>query len=611
MKRQFLNTSLLFSLALASTVNALDNHTINRDGIEEFSLERTIPARYDAETVTAAGCIALPDSWSEPSAVSVEGSQQIDATTSAFTATATRYADGETEIASIQALEGYVWYCYQDIVRDYAIDNNANLSFAIATDDVNTLIYTSIGFLEGVDDGPGGTNYFHYQAMLSHQVIRDTEAGDYFLNFSAEFLASEFIAEDFNPSDTDYEIIKVEDITYFLGYDGQSFSLDSDGVFKSYVTPDNARRYYINGQFVFLITEGRFDNADIAIQFGSDLNNLSEVYDINNVGVSASVLSYDARTGNYVLLNRTNSGGQTIGYYTSADLITWTLNTVGPYQNDDVAFASDGRALMKNTSRANPLMFRTSDGDWEEFTLYSSEESFSARGILFQDDRFYALLKEYDIDNTSNLLSLQLGYSDDLTSWNWVTLTNTADDISTLPTLVGLGTNQVAVLNGANFFLSSDKGITWSTAISPMNVIGLNDSVDTSVLNIDMDTLINVDNILVGTARISTNSHTLSDFIFTTPDMVNFEPVHNSKNALTFGINNVLYFYESGDNDWGIHKKTAASIAVVEPETEPEVVEPETESTSSRSSGGSLFWLVLVFATLGITKRTSARTDTA
>ena len=590
-------------LALVSNASGLGEHTINRQGTSEFSIERSLPDRFNAEEVTMAACIAQPDSWDIPSAVASTGNAQVESessvlTTTAYSTAATRYTDGEAVITNLQALQDYTWYCYQDKQRHYAEDDSAGIVFSLSTDDTNTTVYSSIGFIEGVSVGPRSAGDFYYQSISSHQVLRDIQAADYYLNLSPLLSESDFVTENFAANTSSYEVVDIENTTYFLGYSGQSFSIDSDGTFKSYNTPNNARSYYINGQFIFLISEGNPQINDTEIQFGRDLNNLSIAYDIKEVGYAHS-LTYDASTNQYVMLNPGTSSTAEKAYYTSTDLITWTANTVGLWQNWLVVFADDGRAVMKNLSLVDSLMSRSADGDWQAFEHYPSDQYFSTRDIIFAHDRFHVLVTEYSNDGSSTVLSSRIGYSDDLSSWNWTILTTNADDIASVPTLVELGANQIGIINNSDFRLSSDNGETWGNPLSPLSALKLDAEVDTSVLSVRIDSLTSINEALVGTARISTSNNEISDFIFSTLDGSQFNLIHRTEDPQLFNLNNDLYFYATNRAEWAIYKATEASLV-----PDPELPEEETkkeldEETEDLISAGSLFWFISIFATLG------------
>ena len=588
---KFITIGLTLSLGMALTSNAstLGEHTINRQGSADFSLERTMPERFDSEDITMAGCIALPDAWEAPSSVTSNGSPT-------FSASATRYAEGETHISDLHALQDYTWYCYQDSQRSYSEDDSASMLYALASEDSNTTVYSSIGFIEGVSVGPRSVGDFYYQSISSHQVLRDNQAADYYSNLANEMSASDLTAKGFDPSATSYEVIQVDNTTYFLGYSGQSFSIDAAGNFKSYTTPNNARAFYVNGQFIFLISEGNPSILDTHIQFGSELNNLSEAYDIKEVGYAKS-LTYDASNNQYVMLNPGTSSAAEKAYYTSTDLITWTANTVGSYQNWQVVFANDGRAVMKNLSLVDSLMSRTAEGDWQAFTHYPSDQYFSTRDILFAHDRFHVLLTEYSNDGSGTVLSSRIGYSDDLTSWSWTTLTTNTDDIASVPTLVELGINQVGIISDDVFYLSFNKGESWSTAKSPLSAISLDVEVEVSALTLRLESLTSINDAVIGTARISTNNNEFSDFIFTTTDGNQFGLIHRTEGPQVFGLNNDVYFYESNRADWAMYKATAASIDSDEELDNETDTDPDDETAI-----GSLFWFLSILVALGSMK---------
>lgn len=581
-----LSTTVLSSTAATANSSTLGEHTINRQGVSEFTIERIMPERFDDEEVTMAGCIALPDSWEAPSAVAGEGTA-----TTAFTAAANRYSEGETEITNLQSLQDYTWYCYQDSLRNYTVDDSAGLTFSLTTDDVNTTLYSSIGFIEGVSVGPRSVGDFYYQTISSHQVLRDTQAADYYNNLSNEFISSELVTDNFDPSATSYEKVQVDDTVYFLGYGGQSFSIDAEGNFKSYITPNNARAFYVNGQFIFLISEGNPSILDTHIQFGDDLNNLSEAYDIKEVGYAKS-LTYDALNNQYVMLNPGTSSSAEKAYYTSSDLKTWTANTVGIYQNWQVVFANDGRAVMKNLSLVDSLMSRTPNDDWLAFTHYPSDQYFSTRDILLANDRFHVLLTEYSNDGNGTVLSSRIGYSDDLSNWSWTTLTTNSDVIASVPTLVELGTNQLGIINDGIFYLSFDNGERWSTAKSALSAINLDAQIDVSTLTLQIEKLSSINDVLIGTARILSSNNDFSDFIFTTSDGNQFELIHRTEDPQVFGLNNEVYFYETDRANWAIYKATIASTV---PDVEPEPGAKLDEEMST----GSLFWFISILMALG------------
>lgn len=586
---RFLNLSIPFTLLfLASHTSALGEHTINRQGITDFSIERSIPERFNDEDATIAACIALPDGWSAPSIVSSSGNA-----TTAFTREATRYLEGETQIATLQALEGYHWYCYQDTQRSFASEESAKVSFSLSSSDTDTTIYSSIGFIEGVSVGPRSAGSFYYQSISSHQILRDTQAANYYQNLSTSLTQSEFISDDFDPSSASYEIVKVDNTVYFLGYSGTSFSIDENHVLKSYETPNNSRSFYINNQFIFLISEGNPQVLDTKIQFGSDLNNLSEIYDIKEVGY-ASDFAYDTNNNQYVLLNPGTSSNSTKAYYTSSDLKTWSENTVGQWQNYKVTFANDGRAVMRNTSLVDSLMSRTASGEWIPFEHYPTDQYFSARDILFAHDRFYTLLTEYSISTPRTVLGLYIGYSNNLENWNWKTLSSSAENIASVPTLVELGANQIAVINNETFYVSSDKGVNWSDAMSPLSALNLDSSVSDETLKVSIHSLSSINGSLIGSAKIYQSNNKFSDFIFSGENESQFKLIHRAENPKLFSFENALYFYESSKKSWAIYKETDASL-----ETETETETETEESSSNNSSGGSLFWLLCILAAFG------------
>ena len=600
MKKIIISSSFIIGLALSSNGYTLDEHTINREGVAEFSLSRTAVTLYDPLDATVATCIALPDTWSEPSSASITGNHQVETESTAFSAMLSRYSAGETVITEMQGLAAYTWYCYQDTGRSYVEGDVSQVTFTLATEDVNSTIYSSTGFIEGIPSFMS-TDEYYFQNVSSHQILRDRQAADYFQEITAEYKS-----EGINPYEDSYDIIEVAGTTYFLGSNGQSFSLDTAGSIQTYVTPDSSNGYYINDQFIFLIYDSS-NSATLEIQFGSSLTSLSEIFDISTVGKSARSLSFDTTTNDYVLLNTGSSAGQTKAYYTSPDLKTWTENAVGIYQNNKVVFADDGRAIMKNSSTAAPLMSRISNGDWQDFSHYPVGERFFAKEILLNDNRFHILLIEYSSDGNSTFLSFRLGYSDDLTSWNWTTIIPVVDQGTPSPSLLALNSNQLAIINNSVFYLSSDKAESWSSEISPLASIPLDSSVTTGSLGLQVGSIMSVndnsDAQLIGTATLYSGGEKLSDFMFSTQSGSQFSLLHQAENPTVFIHNNDLYFYEGNWIDWAMYIKTKADVTEEEPVVEEEPAEVEESNPSSNSSGGGLFWSLLLLAGISIRRR--------
>lgn len=584
--------SFFIGMALTSQGHTLGEHTINRQDTADFSIERSLPSRFDDEQVTMAACIALPDAWEMP----------LAATIAPFDVTAARFEEGETQISQLQALEEYTWYCYQDSLRDFAANDTASITFSLTTEDANTKVYTSIGFIEGVSSGPRSLGDYYYQSISSHQVIRDTQAADYYANLSSVINAS--MEDDFDPSSESFTIVNLEDSAYFLGYNGLSFSIDSDGVIKSYQTPINARAFYVNEHFIFLISQGIPDVLDTQIQFGRDLNNLSPTYDIKEVGYAQS-LTYDNSNNHYVMLNPGTSSAATKAYYTSPDLKAWTENTVGLWQNYQVVFSDDGRAVMKNLSLVDSLMYRAANGEWQAFSHYPSDQYFSTRDILFAHNRFHILLKEYSKENSGEVLSLRIGYSDDLTDWNWTTLTTDSDEIASVQSLVDLGSHQVGIINDESFFISSDQGKTWSNAKSPIAALQLDNDLITSEPEMRIESLVSINETIVGSARVLSENNELSDIIFTTINGSEFEQIHRTKDPLIFSLNDDIYFYESNRAEWAINKAEKASLT---PEKDPDT-EADMDS-NEETSIGSLFWFLSILITLGFSRNRKTNNKT-
>ena len=560
----FLKRALLV-LSLTAVVACqydLGERTLDMKDASTVVVERNMSAT-DAATDTAASCIALPSAWPEPALVEITGTAQVEGATQDFNVNPSRFTAGETAINALHEMEGYAWYCYIDTARDYAYlededtyeviyADRGKIKYTLNPSSDSGRVFTTLGFEEG-GTGSRTINYY-YNQMASHYVIKNHRVDSHFRKLTPTFSQA-----DFDPANDHYTVIQHNGLSYFIG-SRKAFSSDLNGNFDVREVPENSQIYLLNDLFVAYISDS--DTGISEIRYSADMITWSDAKSAAIIGYYASTLAYDEKNSLYVALNSGSIGGETKGYYTSPDLENWTHNTVGSYQNNRVVFSRDGRAVMSNSSTVASLMFRTAEGDWADFTQYpSADNRYFVKDIILANDRFYVLLKEYDVD-TSTYIKMQVGYSDDLTTWNWSTISTLEDDLMSLIDLTSLAMNQITVTGGERVYFSSDNGITWNNGALVSSALNLADAVDTDGHSYTVSSLINHNGKTYGSAKVSASNNFSANFTFVTTDFINFELALASNGAKLFSVNDSLYLQDSNNIDsWNFYQYVSPALA--------------------------------------------------
>jgi hypothetical protein len=579
--------SALVSLSLVGLLGNYDlgERTLDRDEAQTVTLERNMKAS-DERTDTLASCIAQPSDWAEPSSVVMSGTAQVQESPQAFNVAASRYTEGEAIINPLQALQGYTWYCYTDEARDYDAQYDENyietyadtgkVSYTLTPEADDALVYTTIGMIDGGWDRRA-TQYL-YKEMASHQLLKNNVQAVHF-----EKLASHFSEEGFNPVNQSFDIFKHNNSVYFIGYKGKALITNMDGEHQVVDVPVAHQFYLLNDQFIAFkeeYTEDSWEVASTSIQYSSDLITWSGPKDVSILNnVYSDTLNYDPKNALYVVLNTATTQGQERIYFTSPDLENWTANTVGIWQNHRTVFAEDGRALMSNYTAVDSLMSRTANGEWQSFAHYpetgndaDTEYYLNEQDTIFANDRFHVLLQEYsrtvvNEENVTTYLKSHIGYSDDLITWNWATINGDEETIQSLTSLTALAENQIAISGGQysyrsleHFYISHDNGGSWNPTASPIGLLSLAESVDTSNFNYIINSLINHNGTTYGKLSVSGENDFKNELYFSTTNFSDFnlELVANDSELFTF--NNALYLNSGAySEEWGNYRKIEAT----------------------------------------------------
>lgn len=540
----------------------LGERTLDMEDATTVLVERNMKAT-DSGTETPASCIALPSTWPEPTSVEITGTAQVEGATQAFTVIPARYTDGETAINAHLEMNDYSWYCYIDQAREFAYTEDAEtfdviyadsgkIQYTLTPNSDQDQVFTTLGFEDGGDENRPSDYY--YNQMASHHVIKNHMVDSHFTKLGATFSQ-----ENFDTSYDNYDIFQHNGFSYFVG-NSTALVSQMDGSYEVREIPSHSQIYLLNNLFVAYQSNSTANT--VSISYSTDMSSWSEAKDASILGYHVSTFSYDTKNALYVALNMGSSEGEVKGYYTSSDLESWTHSLVGSYQNHRVLFSEDGRALMRNSSGAASLMSRTKDGEWIVFEQFPvSDNSFLTRDIIFANDRFHALIKEYDFD-TSNYINIYVGYSDDLTTWNWTAISNLEDDFTKLNDLTALANNQIAISGGERLYLSNNNGVTWNAGATPASALNMADTVDTNNHTYYVTALVNHNGTTYGTASVNGSNNFSAQYHFTSTDFVNFESAVVSNGAQFLSVNDSLYLMDATyARNWDLYQYVTPAMA--------------------------------------------------
>ena len=540
----------------------MGERTLDMEDATTVLVERNMKAT-DSGTETPASCIALPSTWPQPTAVEITGTAQVEGATQAFTVIPERYTDGETAINAHLKMNDYTWYCYIDEAREFAYTEDAEtfdiiyadsgkIQFTLTPNSDQGQVFTTLGLEDGGNESR--PNDYYYNQMASHHVIKNHMVDSHFTKLGATFSQ-----ENFEASYDNYEFFQHNGFSYFVG-NSTALVSQMDGNYEVREIPSHSQIYLLNNLFVAYQTNSA-ENT-VSISYSTDMSSWSEAKDASILGYHVSTFSYDTKNALYVALNMGSSEGEVKGYYTSSDLENWTHSLVGSYQNHRVLFSEDGRALMRNSSGAASLMSRTKDGEWIVFDQFPmSDNSFFTRDIVFANDRFHALIKEYDFD-TSSYINIYVGYSDDLASWNWTAISTLEDDFTKLNDLTALANNQIAISGGELLYLSNNNGLTWSAGATPASALNMADTVDTSNHSYYVTALVNHNGTTYGTASVNGSNNFSAQYHFTSTDFVNFESAVVSNGAQFLSVNDSLYLMDATyARNWDLYQYVTPAMA--------------------------------------------------
>ncbi len=298
---------------------------------------------------------------------------------------------------------------------------------------------------------------------------------------------------------------------------------------------------------------------------------------LNNV--YSDTFTYDTKNGLYVLLNTASTQGQDRVYFTSPNLIDWTADTVGIWQNYHVVFAPDGRAVMGNIASIETLMSRTQSGDWENVTALPGTGTYKRyRDILFANERFHALVYDYDVSGEGDdkeviYNNLFVGYSDDLSQWTWRSISTDENEILALSALTALAANQITISSGSysyssrsldHFYVSSDNGALWNKSASPLSILNISDSMHTSTHSYFINSLINHNGTTYGKLTMSGENGFYSENYFSTTDFTNFTFEFTANDSKLFTFNDSLYINAAARNVSWVNYRKVDSAEVAE-----------------------------------------------
>ncbi len=605
------NSILKTSLVMLSLTALLGNYdlgerTLNTDGAATQIIERKMVASDD-RIDTLAGCIAQPSDWLEPANVAIAGTAQVDGSTQEFSSLPSRYTEGEATINGQNAIDTYTWYCYIDEARDYGYEadenwdviyaDGAKMSYTLTPEADNQTVFTTLGMIDGGWDRRE-TQYF-YKELASHKIIANNAVASHF-----EKLSNGFSQTGYDPAADSFQIFEHQDSIFFVGYKGKALVSKMDGSYTLREVPTDSQIYLLNDRFIAfkeVYDDEIHEVTRTEIRHSTDMITWSDVIDasiLNNV--YSATLAYDPKNSLYVVLNTATTQGQDRVYFTSPDLINWTANTVGIWQNNMVVFAPDGRGVMGNLASIETLMSRTENGDWENVTDLPGTGAYRRyRDIIFANDRFHALVYEYDVigegdDRETVYHNLYVGYSDDLAQWTWTSISQNEDEILALSDLTSLADNQIAISGGSyssssleHVYVSADNGGSWNKSTSLVAKLELLDAMDTSTRNYNINSLINHNGTTYGKLTVSMTDFSAA-YYFSTTDFMNFNMEFTANDSELFTFNDALYLHGAPRRlSWDNYRKIDAS------EIEERALARANESSNSGFGGLGIFELFM------------------
>lgn len=558
----------------------LGDRTLDMEEATTVVVARNMVA-VDSSTESASSCISVPASWPEPTNVEITGTAQIDGATQTFSTAPSRYTDGEIAINAHLKMNDRTWYCYIDETREFAYLENeetwevihsdsGGIQYTLTPDTEHGMAFTTLGFEDGGNENM--PNDYYYNQMASHQILKNNTVTTHF-----EKISTTFKTENYDPTDDAFQVLKHDDSIYFVGSQDKALMTKMDGDYEVREIPKDSQIYLLNNQFIAFKSVHDTETHTVVsseIQYSTDMINWSGPIDVSILNnVYAHTLSYDTKNGLYVVLNPATTQGQEKIYFTSPDLITWTPNTVGIWQNDKVVFSEDGRAVMGNLASIEPLMARTISGDWENVTqLPDTDNYLRYRDIIYANNRFHVLMYEYSSvgegdEKEVTYENLYVGFSDDLIQWNWTSISTNESEILALSDLTALADNQIAINSGSysngssgHIHISADNGISWNKSANPINSLNISNSVDSITHNYHIDSLINHNGTTYGKLTILPENNFKNESYFSTTDFTNFNLEFISNDSKFFTFNDSLYLNASAKNmSWDLYRKIESS----------------------------------------------------
>ncbi len=561
----------LLIASLAGCIIDSGERTVDTGATSTAVIERA--ATLDSSSEAVAGCVAQPSTWAAP-AVQLTGSAQEGDASVEFDVTPAEFPDGVAHLNTTRKMNAYTWFCYKDATREYTDGDTVKVRISFSVDSDQATVFTTVGSEDGYDSEPAEYELY-YMNMAAHRIITDNTSGNHLIKQTASFSD-----ESFEANSHSFERFEVGDYVYFTSRTGFALRTQLDGDFQVLNIPSYTKLKYVNGKFVAFNSTFIDLVSSVQIKYSSDMITWSEEFDISIVGSDTNDVFYDHRESEYVLFNKGSRSGQTKGYYTSSNLESWSHNTVGSYQNFNAIFTEDGRALMASSATSSPLMIRTDGGEWEDFTgLPGVDSNHWIFDFILLKDRVHVLLKEY-VGGDTSILNIHHGYSDDMVNWTWNEITSTESEVDEIANITALSDQEIAVYGGEYIYLSTDNGESWTPKSIGVNALNLDQSVDQTLLEANIESIFSFNNLHYGKIRYRDAVGSFAELYFSTSDYSEISLVAMAQDIDLFTFNESLYLVDSMQSlKWNIYKE--------------EMLTAVSGTTAKKKSSGTLTYNIL------------------
>lgn len=542
-------------------------------------------------------CVSQPSSWVEPQPIAKGTAFNTETKeTYSYIHTPVSHTDGETVVNLYHPRAGYTWYCYKDEKRDYLSDNTGEITFTLSTKKEEALILTTIAVENPT--AAGTPDSLRYASQLSSHQITNADTSEYLSSlFPIGQLAAPAPHESLEGS---LKYVPGNDMAYFYSDNTELVKFGTSIIPSTGTIPQVDRILKLNNQYIGL--QRKSEN------FGTAEN--PDYRYVTYITTSADLVTWTASQRVYLdIAELKHQGNEYIAFepngsdefYTSTNLESWTIHDID-HAYSKLAFSADGNVLSKNNNSVEALTVKVKDLAWQQVEdLPTEDEAYNIVDIAERDGRFYALVYKSS-DNSVNYV----GYSDNLTEWQWNLVTAQVSSPAKAK-LVVAGSNKIALEAGGarnSILYSQDLGATWSVSKSFAVETGVTDATDSYLAEHFLaptyyDGKFYGEVVLAWPIIIAdVYADQFTKYFYETDDFQTYKVWAASNNGQFLFLDNTVWYTDYLEGvQWNLYKKHVQTSIIDGAPTPPIGNNPEDNNDGKdKKSGGSLFYLLAAFA---------------